>query len=108
MLIEDSERKRQQLSENVGNESEKKRPTINCKKKDCMIVYIKQELRIGIIRIELVQKFNYLAIVTTANGKCNNDISRPNVKAKYASHRLNNVLQRRKYSFEIEKRVLNF
>lgn len=75
VLMKDSKRKLKELFDRI-KESKKESLSINCKKLKCMAVSKRGspscELYIGYVRIEQVQKVNFLGI--TSKRKCGTEI----------------------------------
>ena len=111
VLIADSEENLQKILDNVVSESESKRPSINCKKTECLVVS-KQETRptcnvtINNEEIKQVDKIEYLDSLITFDAKCDQEINRRIRMAKAAFQKMKKLLCNSKLALKTKLRVL--
>ncbi len=85
------------------DESTKKRRTINCKKKECMVISKKRkipEYKINIYdkAVKQVENFNYLGSLMTSDGRTDSEIKKRIGMAKDTFQKIGKLLRDRKMS----------
>ena len=111
VLIATTEEGLQQLLDEINSNGESKGLSINHKKTKYMVISKSETpptrtLKLGDIKIEQVDNFNYLGSVVTSNGRCKNEIRRRISLAKEAFKKMKPILWDRKLSMPIKNRVL--
>ena len=111
VLIAATEEGLQQLLDEVNSNGESKGLSINHKRTKCMVISKSETpptctLKLGDIKIEQVDNFNYLGSVVNSNGRCKKEIRRRISLAKEAFKKMKPILCDRKLSMPIKNRVL--
>ena len=110
-MIATTEEGLQQLLNEINSNAESKGLSINHKKTKCMVISKSETpptctLKLGDIKIEQVENFNYLCSVVTSNSRCKKEIRRWISLAKEALKKMKPILCDRKLLMPIKNRVI--